>query len=215
MFKFYSLIVVAGLVSSCSYFKQCPCKNKKSDSTGIVILSGPPLSGKGFLSEKLVASGKFQHLSVGDLLRKSASSVPGVAEAMRSGKLVDSNIVNGLVKDELIKYKNNPGGKILLFDGYPRSEFDASTLDTMLNETGLNIKAVIQIECSDDILYSRLENRAKKEKRADDNMETAKKRVAFYKETSAKVIARYGDKIKNISCKSSDIHEQAVKELGL
>ena len=75
-----------------------------------LILFGPPGSGKGTQSEKLIAKYHLKHLSTGDLLRNEISrKTPLGLEAkknMDQGLLVPDEVVIGMINDAL---DNNPG----------------------------------------------------------------------------------------------------------
>lgn len=74
-----------------------------------LILFGPPGSGKGTQSEKLIAKYHLKHLSTGDLLRSEiANKTPLGLEAkkfMDKGNLVPDEVVIGMINDAL---DNNP-----------------------------------------------------------------------------------------------------------
>ena len=98
-----------------------------------LILFGPPGSGKGTQSEKLIAKYHLKHLSTGDLLRNEISrKTPLGLEAkknMDKGLLVPDEVVIGMINDAL---DNNPGVAGFLFDGFPRTAVQAEELDALL-----------------------------------------------------------------------------------
>ena len=75
------------------------------------------------------------------------------------------------------KGKDIPG---VIFDGFPRTIAQAEALDTMLKERGEEVSVVIGLEVEDDELIKRIIARGKTSGRADDNEDTAKKRLATY-----------------------------------
>ena len=87
-----------------------------------LILFGPPGSGKGTQSEKLIAKYGLKHLSTGDLLRSEINNqTPLGLEAknfMDKGQLVPDAVVIGMISTAL---DNNPQAKGFLFDGFPRT----------------------------------------------------------------------------------------------
>lgn len=89
----------------------------------IVILLGAPGSGKGSISNYLKEKYGFIHISTGDLFRKTVAQDTPLAnklkQIMLSGKLVDDDTTNEVVRQELLKI-NNPQAHII-FDGYPRN----------------------------------------------------------------------------------------------
>ena len=84
----------------------------------IVILLGPPGSGKGTVATRLSNNFNFRHLSTGDILREE------IAEKSELGKQAKSYLESGaLVPDKLIipiVDKALSSGNLLL-DGYPRT----------------------------------------------------------------------------------------------
>ena len=77
-----------------------------------IILFGPPGSGKGTQSEKLIAAYGLIHLSTGDLLRSEiAKQTPLGVEAksiMDRGQLVPDEVVVGMISSAL---EANPQAK--------------------------------------------------------------------------------------------------------
>ena len=89
----------------------------------IVILLGAPGSGKGSISNYLKEKHGFIHISTGDLFRKTVAQDTPLAnqlkQIMLSGKLVDDDMTNEVVRQEVLKI-NNPQANII-FDGYQRN----------------------------------------------------------------------------------------------
>ena len=98
-----------------------------------LILFGPPGSGKGTQSEKLIAKYGLKHLSTGDLLRSEiAGQTPLGLEAknfMDKGQLVPDEVVIGMISSALDAHPEAAG---FLFDGFPRTEAQAEALDKLL-----------------------------------------------------------------------------------
>src|SRR5205085_4021584 len=97
-----------------------------------LILFGPPGSGKGTQSEKLMAKYGLRHLSTGDLLRSEISrQTPLGQEAknfMDKGQLVPDEVVIGMISSVL---DENSQAKGFLFDGFPRTSAQAEALDKL------------------------------------------------------------------------------------
>ncbi len=138
-----------------------------------IILFGPPGSGKGTQSEKLIAKYGLKHLSTGDLLRSEiAASTPLGVEAknfMDKGQLVPDEVVIGMISTAL---DNNPAAKGFLFDGFPRTTAQAEALDKLLKLKGTAINLVLALEVSEDELVKRLLNRGLTSGRSDDTSDT-------------------------------------------
>jgi len=153
-----------------------------------LILFGPPGSGKGTQSEKIVNKFGLKHLSTGDLLRREiADKTPLGMEAksfMDRGQLVPDEVVIGMIDSSLEK---NHGAKGFLFDGFPRTAAQAEALDKLLALKKTSITKVLALEVSEEELVKRLLKRGETSGRSDDtNEEVIRKRFAVYqKETSA------------------------------
>ncbi|MFX6803882.1 nucleoside monophosphate kinase, partial [Acinetobacter baumannii] len=78
-----------------------------------IILFGPPGSGKGTQSEKLIAAYGLKHLSTGDLLRSEiARKTPLGIEAkslMDKGHLVPDEVVVGMISSALDEHPEAKG----------------------------------------------------------------------------------------------------------
>jgi adenylate kinase len=87
-----------------------------------VILFGPPGSGKGTQSEKIIEKFGLIHLSTGDLLRSEISrQTPLGLEAkqlMDKGQLVPDAVVIGMISAAIDGNREAIG---FLFDGFPRT----------------------------------------------------------------------------------------------
>jgi adenylate kinase len=153
-----------------------------------LILFGPPGSGKGTQSEKIVNKFGLKHLSTGDLLRREiADKTPLGMEAksfMDKGQLVPDEVVIGMIDSSLEK---NPGAKGFLFDGFPRTVAQAEALDKLLTLKKTSITKVLALEVTEEELVKRLLKRGETSGRSDDtNEEVIRKRFSVYqKETSA------------------------------
>ena len=158
-----------------------------------LILFGPPGSGKGTQSEKLVEKYGLIHLSTGNLLREEiANKTPLGLEAknfMDKGQLVPDEVVIGMIDSSLEHHKDAKG---FLFDGFPRTVAQAEALDKLLELKKTTINAVLALEVSEEELVSRLVNRGKTSGRPDDTNETViRKRFAVYSNDTSPVAEHY------------------------
>jgi adenylate kinase len=164
-----------------------------------IILFGPPGSGKGTQSEKLIAKYQLKHLSTGDLLRNeiAAKTVLGLeAKAiMDKGHLVPDEVVVGMIRSAL---DNNPDAKGFLFDGFPRTEAQSIALDNLLKEKNSEINIVLALEVDEEELVKRLLNRGLTSGRSDDtNEEIIRARITEYKAKTT-VVADYYKKFDKV-----------------
>jgi adenylate kinase len=168
-----------------------------------LILFGPPGSGKGTQSEKLIEKYAFKHLSTGDLLRSEiAQKTPLGMEAknlMDKGQLVPDEVVIGMISTALEK---NPKVNGFLFDGFPRTTAQAEALDRLLDFNKTNIGAVLFLQVPEDELISRMINRAKTSGRSDDADENVqRKRLEVYNKDTLPVANHYRKQEKVIELK--------------
>lgn len=157
-----------------------------------IVLFGPPGSGKGTQSEKLIAKHKLVHLSTGDLLRSeiSGKSDLGIkAKAiMDKGELVSDDIVIGMIRN---KINSNLDSKGFIFDGFPRTVAQAAALDKVLAESGKSISLMVTLEVPKDEVIQRLLKRGEETGRADDNIATIENRLNVYLSQTAPVMGFY------------------------
>ena len=163
-----------------------------------VILFGPPGSGKGTQSEKLISKYQLKHLSTGDLLRSEiAAKTPLGLEAkgfMDKGQLVPDEVVIGMISSAL---EANPQAKGFLFDGFPRTEAQSEALDKLLLLKKTEIGVMLALEVSEEELVKRLLNRGLTSGRTDDNEEVIRARITEYQQKTA-VVADYYKKFKKV-----------------
>jgi len=157
-----------------------------------LILFGPPGSGKGTQSEKLIAKYGLKHLSTGDLLRSEISrQTPLGKEAqnfMDKGQLVPDEVVIGMISSAL---DTNPNAKGFLFDGFPRTAAQAEALDKLLELKEAPISVMLALEVSEEELIKRLLKRGETSGRSDDTNESViKARITEYHNKTA-VVADY------------------------
>jgi len=158
-----------------------------------IILFGPPGSGKGTQSERLVSKYGLKHLSTGDILRSEiAGKTPLGIEAkkiMDQGQLVPDEVVIGMISSAL---ENNPQAKGFLFDGFPRTEAQAEALDKLLKFKQSEIGVVLALIVSEEELVQRLLNRGLTSGRPDDNnVEVIRARIIEYHKKTSPVADYY------------------------
>ena len=158
-----------------------------------LILFGPPGSGKGTQSEKLIAKYHLRHLSTGDLLRSEISrKTPLGIEAkklMDKGNLVPDEVVIGMINDAVDMNMESAG---FLFDGFPRTAVQAEELDNLLARKHTCIDVMIALEVSEDELIKRLSKRGETSGRSDDTNEIViRARIAEYHKKTATVADHY------------------------
>ena len=163
-----------------------------------IVLFGPPGSGKGTQSEKMIDEYGLVHLSTGDLFRKhldEATELGKIAgEYMDNGRLVPDEIVIGMVEDQIANHLDAEG---FVFDGFPRTVNQAAALDEMLGSHDLSISGMIALDVPEDELRKRIRERAKTSGRVDDqDDEKISARLRVYTDETAPVVGYYRDQNK-------------------
>jgi adenylate kinase len=158
-----------------------------------LILFGPPGSGKGTQSERLISKYGLKHLSTGDLLRSEIAGQTPLGLAAKSfmdkGQLVPDEVVIEMISSAL---DNNPQAHGFLFDGFPRTTAQAEALDKLLNQKGTSIAIVLALQVSQAELIKRLLNRGLTSGRSDDvNEEIIAARIGEYEKKTAAVADYY------------------------
>ena len=158
-----------------------------------LILFGPPGSGKGTQSEKIIEKFHLVHLSTGDLLRSQIAQQTALGlEAktlMDKGHLVPDEVVVGMISTAL---EENPQAKGFLFDGFPRTAAQAEALDSLLEIKKTPVKVMLALDVSEDELVKRILKRGQSSGRTDDTDEAIiAARVAEYKNKTEAVADYY------------------------
>ena len=157
-----------------------------------IILFGPPGSGKGTQSTKLIEKYGLKHLSTGDLLRSEiAQQTPLGLEAKNfidKGQLVPDEVVIGMISTAL---ETNPDVPGFLFDGFPRTATQAEALDKLLQLKKTSIAVMLALDVSEEELVTRLLKRGESSGRSDDTNESViRSRIEEY-ETKTRAVADY------------------------
>ena len=172
-----------------------------------LILFGPPGSGKGTQSEKIIEKFQLVHLSTGDLLRSQIAQQTALGleakKLMDKGQLVPDEVVVGMISTAL---EENPQAKGFLFDGFPRTAAQAEALDCLLEIKKTPVKVMLALDVSEDELVKRILKRGQSSGRSDDTDETIiAARVAEYKNKTEAVADYYrkSDKVVMVSGEGS------------
>jgi adenylate kinase len=184
-----------------------------------LILFGPPGSGKGTQSERLILKYGLKHLSTGDLLRSEIAAQTALGmeakKLMDKGQLVPDEVVIGMISTAL---DNHPQAKGFLFDGFPRTTAQAEGLDKLLKLKGTQINSFISLVVSEEELVKRLLNRGLTSGRSDDtNEDVIRARITEYKNKTSIVADYYKqfDKFTEVKGEGSidDIFNALCKEI--
>ena len=183
----------------------------------VLVMLGPPGSGKGTQATMLKEKLGLPHISTGDLLRdnvKRGTTLGGQAKTfMESGKLVPDQLILDMLFERVAQSDCQKG---YILDGFPRTLAQAEALQSRLKEKA-QIK-VINLELADKIIIERLTKRivcetcgipyhlvsappqksgvcdkcqGKLVQRSDDTVEVISRRLKVYHEQTSPLIAYY------------------------
>ena len=185
-----------------------------------LVLLGAPGVGKGTQSKFLVEQLEFTQLSTGDILREEIKSDSVLGKTAKSyidkGELLPDDLILEIIKNKLLVLEEN-----VIFDGFPRTLTQAEGFDKILEELDKKIDKVINIALDDSKIEERLTGRLvckscgrsyhkifakpKKEgvcdycngdlyQRADDSLDSIKKRLEVYHKSTKPLIDYYSRK---------------------
>lgn len=186
-----------------------------------ILLMGPPGAGKGTQAAELVKAFAIPHISTGDMFRaaiKGGTELGKLANSyIKDGKLVPDEVTIGIVRERLAKDDCKKG---FILDGFPRTVEQADALNGILQDLGLSLTRVLNINVPAADLIARAVGRRICKKcgatyhvefnppkqdgicdecgselfqRADDTEETMKNRLSVY-ESSTKPLIDYYEK---------------------
>ncbi|MEY3662670.1 MAG: hypothetical protein RI919_186 [Actinomycetota bacterium] len=156
------------------------------------LLIGPPGAGKGTQAARLAESYGIPAISTGDIFRYNVKNETELGKLAKSfmdrGEYVPDSVTNDLVRDRLNMDDAADG---FLLDGYPRTADQVNELDSILDEHGKSLDAVILLTADTDEVVRRLLNRAIEQGRADDTEEVIRRRLEVYEAETAPLTSVY------------------------
>ena len=157
-----------------------------------IVLFGPPGSGKGTQSEKIIEKYGLVHISTGDLLREQVAAQTDLGkqakQIMDKGELVSDKIVIGMIRHKIEEHKDGAG---FIFDGFPRTVEQAMELRKALTDYDERVGVMISLEVPREELVKRLLKRGEETGRSDDNLETINNRIDVYNRQTIPVTYYY------------------------
>ncbi len=206
-----------------------------------ILLMGPPGAGKGTQAEKLTEILNIPHISTGDMFRKAIKEQTDLGKKAKSfmdqGELVPDEVTVGIVKDR-IKEEDCENG--FLLDGFPRTVVQADALGKMLEDLGIKLDSVINIEVPFEELIGRLTGRrickscgatyhmifnppkvegvcdkcgGELYQRDDDTEETAKNRLQVYEKQTAPLLEYYNNTGLLVNVNGNQSMEEVLAEI--
>jgi len=180
-----------------------------------IILFGKPGSGKGTQASLIKDKYSLIHISTGDVFRKNMSNNTDLGLLakgyMEKGELVPDKVTVDMLKDEINNFMPCNG---FIFDGFPRTTFQAKELDNLLLEKSLKIDLTIALDVDNNSLIDRLLERGKSSGRADDqSVEKINMRLQEYDNKTKPLIEYYNDQNKFYSINGIGSLEQITSRI--
>lgn len=181
----------------------------------IIVILGPPGSGKGTLSKKIMDRNGFTHISTGDLIRNSDNE--RLKKIIAKGEYVSDEDITKILRKKLGEINLEDG---VIIDGFPRTMKQVKILDRMLGKLGVGLNHALYLDLDEETAKKRILKRAKEENRDDDkDPETISKRFQTYQEKTEPLIQNYEKSRKllkvDASSGSEDVYNKIAKKLGL
>lgn len=193
----------------------------------VLIILGPPGSGKGTQAKMLAQKYQMRLFGTGDLMREGVEKNEPIALEMKKywekGNLVPDELVNDFVKEKIETLSKEEVKNGLICDGCPRTLVQAEVQDKIFQKLGLGNSLAINLAVSDESIINRLKARRICEKcgriflppeslelkncpdcggkliiREDDKPEVVKHRLKVYREQTAPLIKYYRERGKLI-----------------
>lgn len=146
----------------------------------LFLIIGAPGSGK-TTDASLIAHKNYDtiaHYSTGELLRDEVVSGSELGKTIDSFVSVGNLVPLDIVINTIISAIKNSPKKIILIDGFPRSNEQMLALDAILtNEDSVELVCVIEVDVSEDVARDRVLGRARG---ADDNATVFNNRMKVY-----------------------------------
>ena len=188
-----------------------------------LIILGPPGAGKGTQCVRIAQCFDLVQLSTGEMLRSEVESKSELGIAVKNildnGNLVPDSMVVDMLSTKIDVHDSIKG---FIFDGFPRTDAQARTLEKMLAEKNRKMDHVIQLNVDEAVIIERLSGRfscsrcntgyhdlyklpevenkcdvcgsEEFSRRSDDNPETVRSRLVAYREKTAPILPFYESK---------------------
>lgn len=180
------------------------------DNVTVIFVLGGPGAGKGTQCTKLVSDYGFKHLSAGDLLREEQDR-PGsefgemIKTYIKEGTIVPMEVTIQLLENAMKKAMETENKSLFLIDGmliywalrkkdgadltigFPRKLDQAHAFERSVVPS----KFTLFFDASEEVMLERLLHRGETSGRADDNIESIKKRFKTFVETSMPVVHEF------------------------
>ncbi|AZI58677.1 adenylate kinase [Nakamurella antarctica] len=177
-----------------------------------LLIIGPQGAGKGTQAALLAEHLHVPHVSTGDLFRANVGHGTELGlqaqKFMDAGNLVPDTITSAMVADRLAE----PDATGFLLDGFPRNLSQAEWFDSLCEERGLVLDAVLLLTAPDEVLLERMMARG----RADDTEAAISRRLSIYHTETTPLLDHYGPKVVRVDGVGAieDVQNRILVALG-
>lgn len=182
----------------------------------ILIITGPPYSGKGTQCALIKAGLGFLHISTGDRIRQEKEIQSPIGKTMthyeESGSLVPDEVMQTLIEQII---DENRDGEGIILDGYPRTKSQVDTILNMLADREMDVEAVINIDVPREELLIRAKKRAENSNRKDDqNIDIHLKRIEIFETETRPAIGYMKEKFNVVNIDGLGTIEDITKTIN-
>jgi adenylate kinase len=181
----------------------------------IIVLLGPPGSGKGTLAKALTKDYEFQHVSTGDLIRNSDDKE--LKKIIEAGDMIPDDKMLEMLEEKISEFDLE---KNIAIDGFPRNIKQSKMLDSLLGKLGVGLSHAVLIDVDREESVKRIKKRAEVEGRSDDSdFKVINKRYDEYLEKTLPLVELYEKSRKLIKADGAsgkeEVLDSVVNSLGL
>jgi adenylate kinase len=185
----------------------------------ILILIGPPGSGKGTQGKLLAPILKYNYLSMGSTLRGYAKGggtrASEVKRIIDAGHIIPDSMIRKIFHDAI---KALPKSEGLILDGFPRDIDQVSILDEAFAKYGTEKVKVLFLDVPKVKVLSRLKKREGIEARADDDPEVIETRFQEYDRKTHPLLEYFEKQHRLVHVNGDqgveDVHAEIIRKLS-
>ncbi|MEJ0021329.1 MAG: nucleoside monophosphate kinase [Candidatus Doudnabacteria bacterium] len=187
----------------------------------IIILMGPPGSGKGTQSRLLMEKLGYGYFSMGDTFREAAKQDNDLGRLIKTtidqGMIVSDELTKQVFDQEIEKVMGKPG---LILDGFPRTAGQVEMLNSVLAKHNISDQRIFVLDVDKVKLLTRLSLRSATEGRVDDSdIARVEKRFEEYEKKTAQIRDYYESKEMLIHINGDQsiegVQQEILSQLGI
>lgn len=184
---------------SCKKPQICKCRFMRHSTIPVIWLLGGVGSGKKTLGSALAQKFNMNFISCGDMLREVATSrserAGEITKKLLAGELVDDLVIIELLEGRIKNLYKSTQGFIL-------SCIKNTNQATMFEKYIAQVDLIMYLECSEEIMLQRANERLQAQPELDDTPETFVRRIELFNATIQGLLKQYKSKIKTIDAET-------------